>query len=248
MLGLIGGNGKWGQNYQKVLNKLNIPFIIGTRYNWKNIDIDAAIITTPPESHIEVANYFNNIPLLIEKPLSLNSDFNLLNKNILINNIHLFSQAFETILSLSIKDIVYIKSKGTGDGPFRDYSDFFDYAPHDLSMGMFLTKEKPKLIDYKKNKNHFLTVFYGDVLHEMEVGNQSFKQRYFEVQTPSDIFIYDDLKTDKLTINNKPIKLLDISSLENIVKKFVHQEKDDRWGFELSKDIIKFLELIKKET
>jgi hypothetical protein len=249
-IGLIGGNGKWGQNYQKVLNKLAVPFLIGTRDNWKDLDIDGAIITTPPDSHIEIAQYYDNIPLLIEKPLALNSDFDLKNKNILVNNIHLFSPAFANIkFETSPQHIQYIKSIGTGNGPFRTYSDLWDYAPHDLAMGMILAGFTgiPKLINYKKIKNHHITVSYDGIIHEMEVGNQSYKQRYLEVGVSfGGIWIYNDLNENILTFNNQIVKMFDISPLENVVKNFVTQNKNEYWGATLSKNIIKLLEKIEK--
>src|SRR5580658_1853229 len=75
---LCGGTGKWGQNYIKTLSSFeNVKLIIANRNNWKiliddNIP-DFVIISTPPQSHIEIAIYAleQNIPVIIEKPLSL---------------------------------------------------------------------------------------------------------------------------------------------------------------------------------
>lgn len=69
---------------------------------------------------------------MIEKPLALTYDEALKIKNyttpIFVNNLHLFSPAFEKLLEM-IKDekIIAINSIAGNYGPFRNYSSLFDY-------------------------------------------------------------------------------------------------------------------------
>ena len=76
--------------------------------SWKNLcnssTIDGIVVATPPSTHIEIANYAitNNLPVLIEKPLSLSLDetldffkkIKLFKKNIMVNFIHLYNPIY----------------------------------------------------------------------------------------------------------------------------------------------------------
>jgi hypothetical protein len=260
-LGLIGA-GKWGQNYIKLCDKLNINLKIGNRLNYKDLykSCQGIIIATPPDSHVNIAiealEY--NIPVMIEKPLSFSYDEGcklLKYNNILVNNLHLFSPAFEYIYNnaINIKEIISI---GCNKGPYREYSSLFDYGPHDLSMGLYLCSKTPTLNYIKKiNTNNAeqynLNINYGTVNHNIVVGNAGpNKKRLFKVITEeNNIFIYDDLKKDKLLFNNKSINISQISTLENSLlhfTKLLDGYIDSRFGVELSLKYTKFLESLTK--
>lgn len=265
-IGLIGA-GKWGQNYIKLANKLNIDLHIGTRLNWKDLinfnNLDGIIIATPPDSHIEIAieALDKQIPVMIEKPLSLKYEeaIKLLKYTtpILVNNLHLFSPAYEYICNnIKKEDILEISSIGCNQGPYREYSCLFDYGPHDLSMGMYLLKQKPKLLSIKTlnlttlSSQYELLVSYDDVKHKIVVGNFGpNKQRIFTIKTKqNNIIIYNDLLKDKLKYNNKIIDIDPISTLENSFLHFIKAIDgyiDDRFGVDLSISYVKFLEEIK---
>lgn len=266
-IGLIGA-GKWGQNYIKLANKLNIKLKIANKLNWKDLIrskiCDGIVIATPPDSHIEISieALEKNIPVMIEKPLALNyEDAVQLAKyktTILVNNLHLFSPAFEYIVNnIDKNDITEITSIGCNKGPYRDYSPLFDYGSHDLSMGLFISKEKPilqniKTLHFDENAQQYeLNIIYKNIKHNMVVGNFGpDKQRIFTVKTrQNDIFVYNDLAINKLLLNNKPVSILEISTLENSFSSFIKATEgyiDSRFGIEDSLEAVKFLEEVIK--
>lgn len=265
-IGLIGA-GKWGQNYIKLADKLNIKLQIADRLTWKSLIksrvCDGVVIATHPDSHIEIAieSLEKNIPVMIEKPLALNyKDAVVLQKyktTILVNNLHLFSPAFEYIVNnIDKNNIVEITSIGCNKGPYRDYSPLFDYGSHDLSMGIFLLKDKPILQSIntlyldEKSQQYELNIVYKNIKHNMIVGNFGpNKQRLFKVKTKkNDIFIYNDLAENKLLLNNQAIDIKEISTLENSFSHFIKATEgyiDDRFGIEDSLLAIKFLEEVR---
>ena len=99
---LVGGNGKWGQNYISTLKYFqDINLQVATRENWKQLidkNPDGVIVATPPDSHIEIASYSlsKNIATMIEKPLALSlqeaETLKQFTAPILVNHIQLFTK------------------------------------------------------------------------------------------------------------------------------------------------------------
>ena len=267
---VLVGAGKWGKQCAGVLSKFNnVVLKIADRTNWKSLideHPDGVVICTPPESHIEIATYSldKNIPTMIEKPLALSyQEASQLLKYgdsvpILINNLHLFSPAFQQICQLvSSKDIVSISSYGTNTGPIRNYSSLFDYGPHDISMSLYLMKSMPivDLISHQSSDDKELfeicLTYQPFIKHYMCIGNGSpIKQRYFEVVTQAnDILIYDDLAKHKLIINNKIPVIESGTTLESSFNHFIKSldgYQDDKFGVALSLQVLKILEECQK--
>lgn len=261
---LLAGAGTWGQKYITTISKLGLNLEVANRNNWRSLideSPDGVIIATPPSSHIEIAEYAldRNIPVMIEKPLALTlSDAKQLkkydSKKILVNNIHLFSSAYQELVRIVSKEgVKSIYSSGMNAGPYRDYSALLDYGSHDLSMGMFLCDPGSVELQYcsetiiGRGKNWDLLFMYDDsIQHRCVVGNGGLlKRRLFEVTTlRGNIIKYNDLAEDKLTFNDK---VLDISSalpLENACFRFLSTilgETDDRNGIQLS---LKYLQVL----
>ena len=175
------GNGKWAQNYVATIKNMPINLKIADRNNWKrliNEQPDGAIVCTPPESHIEIADYCldKNIPTIIEKPICLNvKDIKYLNKHktpIIVNYVHLFSQQYTDVKnSLNELKIKSIYSMGFNKGPFRDYSSLWDYGPHDLSMILDIVKEDPLAIKITENNNLFsINLTFNNIVSNSIVG------------------------------------------------------------------------------
>jgi predicted dehydrogenase len=252
---IIGGNGKWGQKYISTLSEIpNIEYKIADRNNWKSlIDElpDGVIVCTPPDSHIEIASYAldKNIPTMIEKPLSLSlyeaKKLEKYTTPILINNIHLFSNAYEklkdNIRYSTIKDIF---SEGYNNGPIRNYSSLWDYGWHDLSMILNLVGN-PIKIDVIKSETNNGELFnisltfsqYGfPFISESIVGNGAQERaRKFKVNFDGLNIEYDD--TNIPNHHQLPLK--------NALKVFlnlINGGHDDRAGLDLSFKIIEILE------
>lgn len=245
---IIGGNGVWGQNYVKTISNIsNIDLTIANRNNWKKLidDADGVIISTPPNSHIEIAKYIldKSIPVIIEKPISLSyQEAKILkqyNVPIIVNNIHLFSDAYQKIKDMSSKyNIKHIYSEGMNNGPKRDYSSLFDYAPHDLSMILDLLNEYPKKIDINETPTQYGKLYTIDLnfqnISTMSiVGNGAHKKvRHFNVELENGInIIYDEIEKQ--------------NSLANVINIFINAIRgkyDYRLGVDISLNILKILE------
>lgn len=260
-LGIVGV-GKWGKNYLKLASQFNVNFKIGDRKSWKSLkDISGVIIATPPDSHIEIAKHFleQNIPVMIEKPLCLSVEEAELLSNykspILVNHLHLFSPAFEEITKqCKLGKITQIKSVGTGDGPHRDYSSLYDYGSHDLSMSLFLSNGVIPKINYatESNGTYEIELQYPNYTHYFKVSNNNkIKQRYLSIVVDNKKqMIYNDMNKDKLFISNDKIQLNEISTLENSFKHFLKAvttgDTDDRFGIDLSINMLKLIKQIEE--
>lgn len=155
---VLVGNGAWGKNYVSTLAQFSgVNLQIATRENWKSLvdsGPDGVMICTPPDTHIGLALYAlqKGIPTMIEKPLCLSlaeaealKQFDI---PILVNHIHLFSDAYQNLRDLAGRQsISKIVSLGFNKGPTRSYSSLWDYGCHDLSMILDLAQEMPQNID-----------------------------------------------------------------------------------------------------
>lgn len=270
IIGLIGGHGKWGQNYLKLADQLNIQFKVAGRNDWTSLisskTCDGIIIATPPESHVDIAIEClkNNIPVMIEKPLSLSLDDALKlkqyenNAPILVNHLHLFSPAFEKMCSMiNPNEIINIESVGCNKGPYRSYSSLLDYGCHDIAMGLFLFKSinLPKIdYFYSLSSDGIGNIFnfclkYSPSYHKIRTGNDSIiKERIFEVTTTdNNTFVYNDLIDNKLSCNGVTIFINNISPLQNALQCFldaINGKQDDRLGLDLSFKVMEVIQNI----
>jgi hypothetical protein len=231
---LLIGNGKWGKQYINTIKQLPINLTIAT-YDYKLNNIDGVIICTPPQSHIEIAEYFlsKNIPVMIEKPLSLSlNEANKLKQYltpILVNNIHLFSNEYQNLKN-KISDIKGIFSIGCNNGPIRNYSSLWDYAPHDLSMILDLTKQNPHKIEYREFKPglHIIKLYFDKFYSYSIVGNGAkIKKRELIVYSDN---IYRYTNSENILFN-----------AINVFLNIINGKKDYRMGLGLSLDILDIL-------
>lgn len=154
---LLIGSGAWGQNYIKTLKIFSgVKLEVADRTNWRQLidkKPDGVIVATPPESHIEIAQHalIQDIPTMIEKPLALSSQDakKLLSFEapILVNHIHLFSEAYQKIKQFVSPDkITSIQTTGYGPSLPRTYSALWDYGSHDISMILDLVQSVPETV------------------------------------------------------------------------------------------------------
>ena len=262
-LGLIGA-GKWGANYIRLiegLDNVNIPAIAtkNNRYkntvsdnfqicnSWKELcemdSLDGLIIATPPSSHIKIATYAisNNLPVLIEKPLSLdNAEAGVFYKNIIkkkakvmVNFIHLYNPIYLEMKN-QIKKMGMIKSietKGGDWGPFRiNTPPMWDWGCHDIAMCIDLLQEEPSAIHKEiiKSKKHPMVpkvqvpqnikiqlTFSNNIYANIRVGNLMRKKyRYMRINYESAFIEFDDIKKTLSVTNNHGTKYID--SIHNL--------------------------------
>jgi len=262
-LGLIGA-GKWGANYIRLIEGLdNVNILaIATKNNrykntisdnfqicnsWKELcemdSLDGIIIATPPSSHIKIATYAisNNLPVLIEKPLSLdNAEVGVFYKNIIkkrakvmVNFIHLYNPIYLEMKN-QMKNMGMIKSietKGGDWGPFRiNTPPMWDWGCHDIAMCIDLLQEEPLMIhkeiiktkrpsmdskiQVQQNIKIQLT-FSNNIYANIRVGNlMTKKYRYMRINYESAFIEFDDIKKTLSVTNNHGTKYID--SIHNL--------------------------------
>jgi len=262
---VLVGSGKWGKNYISTIQSYfpNVNLIVANRDNWKDL-IDkkpyGVIIATPPNSHIEIACHalMNDIPVMIEKPLSLSLKeakvLNVFSAPILVNHIHLFSEGYEKIKRLvDVNDITAIKTCGYGQGLPRQYSSLWDYGPHDLAMILDIIGEMPDKIDVKKLTGDMYALYmefivnmdFGLIKTETILGSgANCKTRHIEIHSDGIILSYNDVNKPA---HHKPA----LNTALEVFFKSIDGQLDPRLGLDLSFKILKILEdcdnlLIKK--
>ena len=248
---LLVGKGAWGQKYISTLAAFpEISLTVAHRHDWKDkIDQkpDGVIVCTPPSSHIEIASYAleKNLPTMIEKPLSLSlSEAKTLQQYsapILVNHSHLFSHRYQKIKSnIANKSIRYIYTFGMGKISRSDYSELWDYGPHDLAMILDLTQQFPHTIRCQKVFNSFLINLEFDGFNTCSlVGHSSDRMRYLQAADYTDIiFEYEDTYCE----NDR--------TLTNALQVFVNAiqgQSDYRLGLDLPLKVVQILEECRRQ-
>lgn len=241
---LLIGAGQWGKKYISTLN--NIPDIIldiADRYSWKDLidqKPDGVIVCTPPQSHIEIAQYSLScqIPTMIEKPLSLSLDeakvLQQYSIPILVNHIHLFSDQYQVIKqNLISQNISWMTSYGCSDRIARDYSELWDYGSHDIAMSLDLAQRFPKQIRCEEicPRRFCITLYFDGFQSVHTVGHIDKGKERNLVVSDGQIYEYED-------INNHP--------LNNALKVFIgaiNGKPDYRLGLDLSYQVLRVLKL-----
>lgn len=292
-LGLIG-LGKFGRNYVDTLSEYfpDVELVVACRRTNKRPDflpasckfetnygkmlqsykLDGVIAAMMPGQNLNLAAIAmeRGIPVLIEKPACLSTnDFKYLTKAkspLLVNYIHLFSQVFQKAKELiGNKKIISITSKGYNNGPIRDFSTLFDYAPHCLSMGLYLTK--PKNVEVEYCQKHFnisndqkalynIKVNYDEITHTIEAGNYGEicdsgppKKRTLEVKLENDetVFISNDFclhfnEAQTIKAHYSFEHNMALVGTLNCFVNLINGGSDDRQDFDLTIKITKILE------
>jgi len=176
-LALIGC-GKWGKNYVNTISNIpdvNLSYIIDkeeltillphmTSFTkdlndiLNNDSINGVIISTPPETHYNIASKIieHKKHVLVEKPLTTNSkDAEKLCRRaeelgviLMVGHIFKYNNAIKELNARiergDIGELRYIESRRVGLGPIRqDVSALWDLATHDIYISNYLIGEMP---------------------------------------------------------------------------------------------------------
>lgn len=171
-----------------------------------NPDIDIVVIATPAISHFRIASeaLTERKHIFIEKPMTLATkhaqsliDLGKAKKRkIMVGHVTLYSRFIqrikEIITSGDIGDINYIFMQRLGYGTSRqDVSVLWDLAPHDVSIALYLLKEKPLIAKYSGIANS------NSSIHDVAILNLIFPQNIL-VSIQNSWLHYN--KTRKITI------------------------------------------------
>lgn len=197
-----------------------------------NTEIDAIVLALPPQFHAQYAIQVlqNNKDVFIEKPIALDAiDAELViktsqvyNKIVMVGHILRFHSAFEKLQNIVnngiIGDIKYINAKRWSFGKFHTESDaMWDLAPHDLSLILALTQEKPEKViingtEIFKNKFDFADItmeFSNSIKAFLSVSRLSpYCERKFMIVGKKAMVLWDDMKNwnEKIAIYNYNIE------------------------------------------
>ena len=178
----VVGAGNWGKNHIKTLNQLNcLEGIVDKddiqlnhfKEKYPNIKVynrvddalndnyDGYVVATNAHSHFEISKFLieNNQHVLVEKPITLNSDdatilhnlANSKNVNLMVGHVLLFHPAFQKIKSLiddgTLGKLQYMYSNRLNLGTIRTEENvFWSFAPHDIALYQYFTNSFPQKI------------------------------------------------------------------------------------------------------
>ncbi|MEM7333413.1 MAG: Gfo/Idh/MocA family oxidoreductase [Chloroflexota bacterium] len=207
--------------------KSRFPQIQTTTQNYKDffeMDLDGVVIATPPNTHFPIAAdcMNNNLSVLVEKPLTLNSEDarNLISvaaqNNVVLMVGHTFEynpavrQLKSMIDSGELGDIYYIDAVRASLGLFQTKANvLWDLAPHDISILRYLLGNEP----YKVSVHSAACVQEG--IHDVA---------YAAFRFPNNVMAHirmswlDPSKTRKITVvgSKKMVIYDDVENLEKI--------------------------------
>ena len=235
-IGLVGV-GRWGKNILNTIMEMDditLSCVTSKRKNIRDLiprdcfiyekwdemlnhpNLDGIIISTPPKTHYLIAqnSLLKGIPVLVEKPLTLNKQEALNLKRISESNKTLlmteFTQVYNpkfTQLKKSLKlvgKIRKIKTIASNFGPIRnDTPVLWDWGSHELSILINLLEEIPKSIEAIKTKEKvshlgeasswdIICKFKNQITSHTSISNMENKQRKVSVIGTKGIIILDD--------------------------------------------------------
>ena len=261
----IIGLGYWGKNYYRILNSndnINLSAVVDSNQNINldegikhfpdledllnsEINIDAAIIATPTNTHYAITKKLlnNGIHVLVEKPLSTKADeaSELLNladeKNLvlLVDHTFLYNEAInfaiKSIQDGEIGSLLHINFERTNLGPIRsDVSCLWDLTTHDVSILNAITPNEPTQIR-ASSFNTSQTEAFDMVNVSLNYENNLFvtmfsswlhpeKTRKIKIVGDKKMIVFDDLNF------NEPIKIYD-KKFDQIYDKEISQNNNN---------------------
>ena len=261
----IIGLGYWGKNYYRILNSndnINLSAVVDSNQNIildegtkhfpdlegllnSEINIDAAIIATPTNTHYEITKKLlnNGIHVLVEKPLSTKADeaselINLADEKnlvLLVDHTFLYNEAInfaiKSIHDGEIGSLLHINFERTNLGPIRsDVSCLWDLTTHDVSILNAITPNEPTQIR-ASSFNTSQTEAFDMVNVSLNYENNLFvtmfsswlhpeKTRKIKIVGDKKMIVFDDLNF------NEPIKIYD-KKFDQIYDKEISQNNNN---------------------
>lgn len=198
--------------------------------DWQDLvasnDIEGVIIATPPATHAAIASraIMHGKAVLIEKPLTtdlqsaltLKATAELRNAIVLVDHIHLYNPAWAAFKHAAqhLGPLLNIQSEAGGPGPIRaNVSVLWDWAPHDVALGLDLTGAMPTFAVCHKlmarevpegiaEQLSLSLEFPNQVTMDSEIGTLfKEKRRWLRADFRQGTLIFDDRIEDKVMMH-----------------------------------------------
>ena len=255
----IIGLGYWGKNYYRILNSndnINLSAVVDSNQNIildegtkhfpnledllnSEINIDAAIIATPTNTHYEITKKLlnNGIHVLVEKPLSTKTD----------EASELINLAIKSIQDGEIGSLLHINFERTNLGPIRsDVSCLWDLTTHDVSILNAITPNEPTqirassfntsqteafdMVNVSLNyENNLFVTMFSSWLHPE-------KTRKIKIVGDKKMIVFDDLNF------NEPIKIYDKKFDQIYDKEIIQNNNNSFFSFSIGDVISPFIQ------
>jgi predicted dehydrogenase len=216
---------------------VRFPQIPLTTQNYRDLfelDLDAVVIATPPDTHHAIARECleNNLHVLVEKPVTLNSADAYDLKNLaeerglvlMVGHTFEYNPAVrflkELIDSGELGEIYYVDAVRVSLGLYQTKANvLWDLAPHDISILRYILGAEPVAVHARGNSFvhegvedivYTLLKFPGNVLAHMRLSwLDPRKTRQFTVVGSEKMVIYDDVSAlEKIQIYDKRVKVI----------------------------------------
>lgn len=197
-------------------------------------DLDAVVIATPPQTHYEIARdcLLGNVHILVEKPITLNSDdaqelveiSNQRNLVLMVGHTFVFNPAVaalkEMIDSGSIGKVQYIDTVRVSLGLYNSSLNvIWDLAPHDISILKYILESHPTKVCTQGSSciqpgiediAYLTMVFPNDVLAHVRMSwLDPCKTRKITIVGTKKMLVYDDLESlEKIKIYDKGVEAI----------------------------------------
>ena len=277
----IIGLGYWGKNYYRILNSndnINLSAVVDSNQNIildegtkhfpnledllnSEINIDAAIIATPTNTHYEITKKLlnNGIHVLVEKPLSTKTDeaselINLADEKnlvLLVDHTFLYNEAInfaiKSIQDGEIGSLLHINFERTNLGPIRsDVSCLWDLTTHDVSILNAIIPNEPTQIR-ASSFNTSQTEAFDMVNVSLNYENNLFvtmfsswlhpeKTRKIKIVGDKKMIVFDDLNF------NEPIKIYDKKFDQIYDKEIIQNNNNSFFSFSIGDVISPFIQ------
>lgn len=223
---ILVGHGYWGEIWEKTINNSNFKLVHiidpishdNSIFDISENDYDGAIISTPLDSHYEIADFLlkKKKKVLIEKPCThrLEDIKKLISSNKTETNcgvgyILLYCSAIEKIKTLNIKWDYAQFFRSNGSSQIRkDCNVIYDLLCHDIALAYYIFDIFPEILYVHKNDDSVNSVMkFGETIcyfYCSRVDKQKLSQVKFTNR--EETYHYDDIKKELLIITAEDSK------------------------------------------
>jgi predicted dehydrogenase len=211
-----------------------IPHFVRDTRDLYDMDLDAVVIATPPETHFALAKDFleRGIDVMVEKPLTSDADRGVdlvelaaaRDRILMVGHVFVHNPAVtalrEMVRSGELGHIRYVDSVRAGLGLFHpSLNVIWDLAPHDISILLYVLGQTPETVDARGiacvqrdiADVAYLSMMFGDgvMAHVRLSWLDPCKTRRMTIVGSRKMVVYDDLEVhEKLKVYDKSVNAI----------------------------------------